>query len=324
MVYLSARKYGIPALVEDLTVRIGSLFFHLYSIWLFTFSDLKTIVCPMALFGTVNALSTLAFGVDQNTVPTDIEILCRIPRVAFWIWINLLPFAIDNQRQPSAILEDGVNKPWRPMPAKRLSPERAKVWMLILYPLAVLISNSFGALRQCLALVCLGVWYNDLEGADTNCFVRNFINACGFISYASGAMEVAFSRPLPVSTTVVSWFAVIAAMVMTSVHSQDMPDQEGDKLRGRKSVPLTIGDEPSRWIIAVSVSAFSFFCPWFWDSVPGVYACLAILGATVSVRSLFCRSVPQDKTTFLLWNLWVAVIYCLPFVKKWSISLGGL
>jgi len=307
--------------VKDLNQAIKGLLFSIKSIWLFTFSDLKTIVGPKTLFGTINALSTLAFHFDQNTVPNNIDILCRTPRVAFWIWINLLPFAIDNQRQPEAILEDSANKPWRPMPSRRVCPKRARTWMLCLYPFAVLTSVGFGGLRQCLTLVFLGVWYNDFGGADAHCFVRNLINACGFVCYAAGAMEVALGRPLPASTTIIWWFFVIAAMVFTSVHSQDMADQEGDQIRGRKSVPLIIGDGPSRWTIAISVSTFSLFCPWFWDLMPWAYLGSVILGASVSLRSLIYRSVKDDKVTFRLWNLWIVAIYCLPMVKMWSMAV---
>ena len=323
MANLSGGKSVTHGRVKDFARVIERGLFDLNSIWLFTFSDLKTIVGPMTVFGTINALSTLAFHFDQNVVPSDIDVVRRTPRVALWIWINLLPFAIDNQRQPAAMLEDSVNKPWRPMPSKRVHPEQAKVWMLSLYPLAIIASMYVGGIRQCLALALLGVWYNDLRGADAHCFVRNIINACGFVCYASGAMEVALAQPLPASTTLISWFAVIAAMVFTSVHSQDMADQEGDQLRGRKSVPLTIGDELSRWTIAVFVSAFSLFSPWFWGLALWAYLCPVILGAIVSLRSLVNRSVMDDKITFRLWNLWMVAIYCLPLVKRQSISLAA-
>ncbi|KUI73677.1 Digeranylgeranylglyceryl phosphate synthase [Cytospora mali] len=312
----TAFAYGLR---KKIASTISQCSFDLLSIWLFTFSDLKTIVGPKAVFGLVHALSAEVFDFDRLTTPSDLRILLRTPFVIWWIWINLLPFSIDNQRQPSAVLEDAANKPWRPLPSQRIESEQAKKWMLALYPVAVLTSIYAGGLRQCLALVLLGIWYNDLGGSDTHFLTRNFINACGFVCYASGAMEVALGRALPVSLTAISWFSMIAAVVLTSVHSQDMADQEGDRLRGRKSVPLAIGDTNSRWTIAIFVSAFSIFGPFFWNLDWLGYAGPVILGSTVAVRTLSCRSVRADKMTFRIWNLWLVGIYFLPLVARRSL-----
>lgn len=67
--------------------------------------------------------------------------------------MNLLPFTIDNEMQPDAIKEDAENKPWRPMPSKRLSERAAFELVLCLYPLTILTSLHFGGLKQCLVLI---------------------------------------------------------------------------------------------------------------------------------------------------------------------------
>ena len=92
--------------------------------------------------------------------------------VAFWTWINLLPFAIDNQRQPAAIAEDSLNRPWRPMPSNRLTQKQARQIMFTIYPVAGLTSLYAGGLHQCIPLMVLGYWYNDCGGADISCVVR--------------------------------------------------------------------------------------------------------------------------------------------------------
>lgn len=234
----------------------------------------------------------------------------------FWVWINLLPFAIANQRKPAAVLEDSVNKPWRPMPSKRIQPEKAKIWMFCLYPAAVVASLQLGGIRQCVALIFLGTWYNDLNGADVHFLVRNFINACGFVSYASGAMEVALGREVSSSPKTYPWLLVIGLIVFFSVHSQDMPDQVGDRLRNRNTVPLAIGDGLSRWTIAASVSVFSLYCPLFWGCSSWAYVGPMLVGGTVCLRTLTRRSVYDDQITFRIWNLWMVILYCLPLVKS--------
>ena len=295
----------------------GDLCYHAKSIWFFTYTDLKTIVGPETAFGILSALSGPIL--TTNPSPEFSVILGRIPRVAFWCWINLLPFAIDNQRQPEAIREDGENKPWRTMPSGRMSQTHAKWLMWCLYPVAIVASLKLGGLKQCLALIFLGWWYNDLGGADHDCLTRNFINACGFLSYASGATEVASRSGLlgsPFKPIAWSWFLVIGAVVFTSVHTQDMYDQVGDGLRGRKTVPLTIGDHYARWSIAIAMAVWSVACPTFWQLGPGTYAMSMVTAAIVGFRTLSKRSVAADKLTFRIWNLWMVMLYLMPLFKS--------
>ena len=292
------------------------LSYHAKTIWLFTYSDLKTIVGPETAFGILSALSGPIL--TTNPSPNFLTILSRTPRVAFWCWINLLPFAIDNQRQPEAIEEDGENKPWRSMPSGRLSETHAKWLMWSLYPAALIASLKLGGLKQCLALIFLGWWYNDLGGGDHSCITRNFINACGFLSYASGATEVASRTDLlgsPFKPIALPWFVIIGAVVFTSVQTQDMYDQAGDGLRGRNTVPLVIGDNYARWTIAVAMVVWSIACPTFWHLGPGTYAISMITAAVVAFRTLTKRSVADDKLTFRVWNLWMVMLYLMPLFK---------
>lgn len=286
--------------------------FHLRSIWLFTFSDLKTIIGPKTVFGVMNALSAPVFGLGD--APQAVWLLRRALLVGVWTWINLLPFAIDNQRQPAAIAEDSLNKPWRPMPSKRLTEERARQIMFTLYPVAGLTSCYVGGLRQCIALVVLGYWYNDRGGADSSCAVRNFINSCGFVCYSSGAMEVALGRRLPWQPQLIQWFLIIGAVVFSTVQMQDFYDQPGDKLRGRKTVPLVAGDVPARWMTAIPMSLWSIFCPFYWNLSPGISVTFILLGSLIVLRCLTKRTVSDDKTTFRMWNLWVVLLYSLPLI----------
>lgn len=290
---------------------------HPYSLWLFTYSDLKTIVGPKTIFGLCSCLCAEIFGLPSKP---KCHVFGRAPLVLLWTWINLLPFAIDNQRQPLAIQEDRINKPWRPMPSGRVSGQQAKQWMLALYPATILFSLYFGGLRQCVVLILLGIWYNDLYGADRNPVIRNLINACGFLSYTSGAMEVAYGEMLPLTgaSPLVHWLAVIGGVVATSVQSQDMCDQAGDRVRGRRTLPLVVGDRLSRLSIAVAVIVWSYFGLWFWHADKLVYMLLIGLSTVVAVRTVLMRSVGEDRATFKLWNAWLVVFYSVPLTKHWS------
>ena len=310
--------YVSDAFVQTLIIPAAhAVICYLQTIWLFTYSDLKTIVGPKTAFGILSALSGPIL--TKNASPSLATVLSRIPVVLFWTWINLLPFAIDNQRQPEAIQEDAENKPWRSMPSKRMSQRHARCLVFCLYPAAFVASLKVGGMKQCLALMVLGYWYNDRGGADRNCIIRNLINAFGFICYASGATEVASRTELldnPFKPVALQWFLIIGAVVFSSVHTQDMYDQAGDSLRGRQSVPLVIGDTPARWTIAIAVAFWSYVCPAFWHLGASCRAVSMVLGAIIVLRTLTKTAVAADKLTFRVWNMWMVMMYLMPLLKR--------
>lgn len=295
--------------------QLRPLTFHLWSIWLFTLSDLKTIVGPSTAFAVSHGC------ILQSDLPNQLTwTLLRSVPAAFWAWINLLPFAINNQRKTDAIKEDCLNKPWRSMPAKRMSQAQATKLMWALYPVAVATSAYLGALRQSLLLVILGAWYNDFGGADASCLVRNFINACGFVCFTSGALQVAVQLDPFANAFLSRWFITIGAVVFSTIHTQDIYDQNGDSARGRMTVPLVAGDRTARWTIALSMSFWCLFCPWIWDSLISGYIAPVSLGSVVVFRTLKGRDDKYDKNTFRLWNAWLVSLFCLPWIKSLTIE----
>ena len=288
------------------------LAYHAYSVWLFTFSDIKTIIAPSVVFGVAHAFAHNHTGIQQHYLSSLLETIESLPRISLWVWINLLPFTISNQRQHPAIEEDAINKPWRTMPSKRMTIKQATELMYCLYLLAITVSLRVGGMRQSLALIFLGYWYNDLGGADTSCIIRNFINACGFICFASGALEVAIERSLQLDSQLVLWLGVIFTTVFLTVQTQDMYDQTGDQQRGRRTVPLELGDAAARLTIAIPMAILCWVCPRFWRVPPLGYVGPVALGTTVAVRTLTYRDVSADKVTFRIWNLWMVSLYTLP------------
>ena len=297
--------------IEDgsLGLSLKAVAYHVKSLWLFTFSDLKTIVGPKTAFGVLNSLYANTFGFSSP--PKFIWII--VATTMFWVWINLLPFLIDNQRQPESIAEDKLNKPWRPMPSGRLTPLHAKRLMSLLYLLAVISSMRIGGLRQCMSMMILGYWYNDHGGA-ANCVTRNLINALGFVCYASGAMEVALGSQLPLDSSLSGWFLMIGAVVFTKV--QDLYDQDGDRACGRKTLPLVAGDGPSRWITVIPLMLWSVVCPWYWDCDLDISLAFFLVGCVIAARLILKRQVDEDKISFMIWNGWMVFLYCLPHVWR--------
>ena len=147
---------AVPAFHDTLNYFISYITYHLYTIWLFTYSDIKTIVIPKTVFGSLSAMAATSFGISASTAPTTSEVIQRIPTTLFWVWITLLPFAIDNQRDANSVAEDTINKPWRVMPSRRLSPKEAKRLMICLYAVSITSSWWIGGFLPGVALLILG------------------------------------------------------------------------------------------------------------------------------------------------------------------------
>ena len=298
-------------LIISVWIRISC--YHLYTLWLFTLNDLKTMVFPSTAFAWITACALL----QESTGPIHNKhrlLIAKIPFIIFWAWLNTLSFNINNQRQPRAIEEDRLNKPWRPMPENRLTDKQAKVLAIVIAPLPILMSMAIdGGLNQSILLVLLGYAYNDLGMGNASWLIRNGLNACGFTSFASGALEVALGSPTP--SKIVPWLFMIGTVVATTVHTQDMYDQVGDRAAGRRTIPLVFGDGVARCSIALAIPIWSWLCPLYWSSKFSGFLIPVVLGFCISGRSLAKRTVVDDRDTFRLYNVWLVSIYCSPFFR---------
>ena len=315
-------QQGRPHLHERLQVTFAASVFQLWSLlqyqlrtlWLFTYSDLKTTVFPMTIFSLSSSLSGPVLTANQP--PGFVAVLSRIPQVTFWIWIHTLFINVGNQRQPAAAKEDELNKPWRPLPSKRITPAQAKVLMLALHPTTVATSIFLGAVPQCVSIILLGYLYNDLGGADRSCIIRNALNAVALPCFGSGATMVILNGSWSsLNDTAYQWFSIISLTYFTTVQIQDMEDQVGDAQRQRCTLPLIIGDRPTRWTIAIPVTAWSFICPSFFEVGILGFFMPVLAGLYTFFRVLLLRTVDDDKQTFRIWNLWMMILFVLPLFK---------
>lgn len=299
----------------------------------------------MTFFGLAAGFSPIIFTLGH--APLFSEVLSRALLVPVWIWLNLLHFCIGNQRNREAAEEDASNKPWRPIPAGRITCGQAGVLVKILYPLVWIISVALGGGMESLSLVVQGIIYNDLGGGDNNPFIRNAINAGGYLSFQLGAVRVATATqgsksllpcvmpgilcPAADTTTAAApgvefssqaqiWFLLLALLFFTTVHIQDLPDQDGDSKRGRRTVPLVFGDRPARYSLTVAMTFWSLVTPYFWHMAWTGYIAPLAFGAWVVARTLRPRNEKADRNTFKVWNSWVVMVFTLPLVKSLGLA----
>ncbi|KAH7236892.1 UbiA prenyltransferase family-domain-containing protein [Fusarium redolens] len=290
--------------------RMKKLAYHFVTLCLFTKSDMPTstsINTTFAIAGILAGPGTIS-NADIEWTDMGKGILVAL----YFTWHLTLCFNLGNQRQPQSVIEDGVNKPWRPIPAGRISPELTHKWQLVsIASLLVLCYTTLGAWQET-AFYLFCTWlYNERAWGDKSWWQRALMNACGITTNRVATLRVAVTaiqanshENFEFTNKGLGWFLMCASLVFTTIQVQDLRDQEGDKLIDRQTFPLILGDAPTRWITAVAVMIWSLLCPLYWGL--GVVGCAVPIatGAIVSAHMLICRSRERDQTSFRLVAAW--------------------
>ena len=284
-------------------------------LWLFPLSDMRTMILPVTTFGIVSALA----GPPMTTTysQTYMSVLTRIPHILSWVWLNVLVFSISNQRSPESVLEDSINKPWRPIPAGKIGMVQARRLLLgTVVVVLTLVVQYLGAIEETV-LCFVATWmYNDLGVADDHFIIRNLLNGVAYILYGSGAMRVACGgSSVTTNAQTYHWLCIIGGIVFTTMQVQDLKDQLGDYGRNRHTAPLVLGESTSRWTIAFGVSIWSIVCSSYWNLT--LLECLIPLsfGVLVAVRVLTLRTPVEGRATYRAWSVWLVALFFLPFMK---------
>ncbi|KAG7425472.1 putative sucrose utilization protein SUC1 [Fusarium oxysporum f. sp. raphani] len=290
--------------------RMKKLAYHFVTLCLFTKSDMPTstgINTTFAIAGILAGPGTISNAdIEWNDMGKGILV------ALYFTWHLTLCFNLGNQRQPQSVIEDGVNKPWRPIPAGRISPELTHKWQLVsIVSLLALCYTTLGAWQET-AFYLFCTWlYNERAWGDKSWWQRALMNACGITTNRVATLRVAVTaiqanshENFEFTNKGLGWFLMCASLVFTTIQVQDLRDQEGDKLIDRQTFPLILGDAPTRWITAVAVMIWSLVCPLYWGL--GVVGCAVpiLTGAIVSAHMLICRSREQDQTSFRLVAAW--------------------
>ena len=104
------------------------------------------------------------------------------------------------------------------------------------------------------------------------------------------------------STRTLISFAVNALIIFSTIHAQDFRDEVGDKLMGRRTIPIVWPAGSRVWILAM-LTAWSVGLSWACDlaipfSVP--FCCLSIF---VGLRFFQKRTASEDRRTYLYYNV---------------------
>ncbi|KPM39205.1 hypothetical protein AK830_g7338 [Neonectria ditissima] len=301
--------------------RMNKLAFHLHTLWLFTKSDLPTSTGINTTFAVAGILAGPAMISDMDGDDINWSDMGKGLLVAlYFTWHLTLCFNLGNQRQPQSVIEDGANKPWRPLPAGRITPELTRTWHLIaIATLLTLCYTTLGAWKDT-AFYLFCTWlYNERAWGDKSWWQRALMNACGITTNRVATLRVAMAagqtEGFEFTDKSVVWFFVTAGIVFTTIQVQDLRDQEGDALIDRQTLPLILGDAPTRWLTAAAICIWSVLCPRYWDL--GVLGCMVpiLTGLAVTAHMLVFRTRRADQTSFRLVATWWISLYFLPMMK---------
>lgn len=321
----------------------GNLSAIIYLLWEFSKNDIFTFSLPCTIFGIALSLAKEA-TTSSTPNPSLSQLLTRLPFICLFQLSSLLLFDLANQRHPAAVAEDFINKPWRPIPSGKITPDQTRRLMLFgVVPCALALNYVLGVWHEGLLVLVAVYVYNDLGGGDELVFRDVWLGVCygichvGAVRIALGGadgrgtgtgMGTGMSRGMGMgmgmnmAEDVISprgylWTVIVSMMIATMIPIQDLKDQEGDRARGnRMTMPLLIGDAASRYQLAATAVTWAVVCVVFWEKTPAWYAVLFVAYAGyIAWRLLARRNKVDDEVTWRNWCRWTMMVYALPAVS---------
>ncbi|KAK6840079.1 hypothetical protein PG987_005945 [Apiospora arundinis] len=288
---------------------LEQILYHLYTIWLFTLSDLRTTCLQTVLFGLAGAASGRLTTPATATITHSISVwaaainLLRTSLRAFvFVWLLLLVLQLDNQSMHGGPEEDALNnKAWRPIPSGRISQSHVRDTLLpSTIIVALLVSFILGVQLEAAGFVAASYIYNQLGGGDVNPVIRNLLNGVGLTLLNTGSLKLAAAHSKEEGAFV----------------DGDFRDQEGDAARGRWTLPLVIGDGPARLVTAASMLVWAFLCPWICGAGFVGYSLSVVTASVAAFGLLVYRTQSADGLSFKLWSVWLTVVYLMPWLAS--------
>ncbi|KAJ8482009.1 hypothetical protein ONZ51_g5633 [Trametes cubensis] len=243
------------------------LAYGIHTMYLFTKSDHPTILFPIMLF---------AWCSSRNASYTSLL------NAGIWTYMHLLQFCISSQVLSPE--EDAVNKPWRPIPARRITLARASVLRWTLLISCLLLSICYGVAKPG-AIFAVGILLHNELKLDAHWLSRNVLVALAYAVLDAGATCIAqLGRPETVSSSTIRAHYLSIAIVLTTVHAQDFRDEVGDRIAQRLTIPIVM-PEIGRYQIESRVLSLALVC----------------LGIVVGMRFYSLRIASSDHTSYVLY-----------------------
>ncbi|KAF1832863.1 hypothetical protein BDW02DRAFT_502012 [Decorospora gaudefroyi] len=292
---------------------LHSAFYHARTLFLFTSDQLLDTVFPGTVFGTLAAISGPVLRLPHQDILTVFQ---RLPVVWFWLWLIILQFCLHNQRHTESVDEDAINKPWRPIPSKRIDQEQAKYLLMATYFVTGIVSYYLSVLPIFVAWSVLATGYNDFGGGDYSGIVRNLFCGAFFSCSFGGALSIALG---PHSMSYAAWqwtFLVTLGIITTTIQTQEFRDEIGDKARGRRTIPIEMGRKPALVTVIATVAFWSVYAPlgFLASGWKAGLMSVAIGGwlVAIALSAMGGHDPRRDRKMYKVWCLWICACCGLP------------
>ncbi|KAI5120553.1 hypothetical protein M0805_000281 [Coniferiporia weirii] len=280
----------------------SEILYHLWTLILFTKSDIKTTVIPITSLAVASA---------------PLADVSHLPHVIFWIWLHVLQFDTSNQTlEPK---EDEYNKKDRPLPARRISLRNALILRWVSVPMCWALSACYSieTVYASVALCILTYAYNEMGLAAGHWFGRNVVNALGFLSFEVGACLVSGTNRRTLDGISTASVVCSAGILATTIQAQDFKDIEGDRLVGRRTLPI-VAPTIARRTLMLGLLAWSVGLSTFWGLSIASALSFSVLAFSVGVRYLVYDNKRADQRSFYLYNVWLSVAHALPAYYRFN------
>jgi len=221
----------------------------------------------------------------------------------------MLQFNVSNQLVDPE--EDGKNKSWRPIPAGLISIRDATILRWLITPMCLWLSASHGTyvLVVSVILASLIIWYNELHGHE-HWLSKNVMTALGYGLFELGGTLIAGCKS---SIEPVALMAIVMSMVIfaTTLHCQDFKDEEGDRLIGRKTLPIVFPCL-SRASVMVGLPLWSVCLTRLWNIDMVSSAAFVAYAGLVGLRFMMLKNAQADRKSCQLYSLWFSLAHLLP------------
>ncbi|OBZ71491.1 hypothetical protein A0H81_08905 [Grifola frondosa] len=237
-----------------------------------------------------------------------------ILRGFIWTWLHLLQFCISNQSL--SLDEDKKNKPWRPLPSRRISGSYAFALRWLLLAVCLAISIAYGVASAGFIFMIGVILHNELK-LDSHWFTRNALNAVGYAVFDAGATAIIRTGIMKcylvhynglmccirwhcrVSPAVLTAHYLSIGIVLTTIHAQDFRDELGDREEKRRTIPIVM-PLAGRLSMPLSLSMWSLGLCVRWSRSWMQSVILLGSGMFIGGRFYFLHSPEADRFSYLL------------------------
>jgi 4-hydroxybenzoate polyprenyltransferase len=279
-----------------------SLLQEAYLIWQFIWRDVWATIIPGMLF-------LVAGWQTQPSSFNEFLACCGCGLLYFLLYV----YTFDLANQIVGIEEDRINKPDRPLVTGAVSYEGAWVRLIVSMELYTLVGWWLGVLEWTL-LWQVSIILLNFYGWNNFWATKNLMMGVGGFTLLAAAWHLGTpNTPIPQSAWIWSLVLHLIAVPLSCV--QDMRDIEGDRLIGRKTVPIVFGENTARVLLCLGFIVSPFVTHYGYGLIVAaennlnVILCdfaLVAINWTIAVRVISCRSPQADHRTYMIFLYW----YC--------------